>query len=56
MSADLSNETFRANVLAEIKSIQAELNQLKTLKRKTTKRKPARKRVTKSKRTAKRRR
>ena len=42
MSSEISNETFRSNILAEIKSIQEELNKLKTVKRKAVKRKPAR--------------
>ena len=56
MSSETNNDAFRANVLAEIKSIIAELQELKnfktkvvrkparrTTKKKTAKRKPARK-------------
>ena len=49
MLVEMSNETFRANMIAEIKSIQKALNELKTRKRsiakKSTKRKTARRTV-----------
>ena len=49
MSAEISDDSFRANMIAQIKEIQETLNELKTIKRKTVKRKPA-KRKTKAKR------
>ena len=62
MSDDISNETFRKNMLDEIKKIQNELIELKNIKKNTTKskrksvakkkvvkRKPARKSVAKKK-------
>ncbi len=49
MSAETSNDSFIANMLATIKEIQAELNELKIIKRgivkKSTKRKAARRTV-----------
>ena len=49
MLVEMSNETFRANMISEIKSIQKALNELKTRKRgitkKSTKRKTARRTV-----------
>ena len=46
MLVEISNETFRANMISEIKSIQKELNELKIVKsgivKKSTKRKTAR--------------
>ncbi len=55
MSAEISNDAFRANMIAQIKDIQETLNELKTIKRKTVKRKPA-KRRTKAQRKTRRRR
>ncbi len=55
MSAEINNDSFRANMIAQIKEIQETLNELKTIKRKTVKRKPA-KRRTKAKRKTRRRR
>ncbi len=55
MSAEISDDSFRANMIAQIKEIQETLNELKTTKRKTVKRKPA-KRRTKAKRKTSRRR
>ena len=47
MSTETNNDSFVANMLATIKEIQVELNELKIIKRnivkKSTKRKPARK-------------
>ena len=47
MSTEANNDSFIANLLAEIKEIQGELNELKIMKRsigkKSTRRKPARK-------------
>ena len=49
MSAEKNNDAFIANMLTTIKEIQAELKELKIIKRnivkKSTKRKPARKKV-----------
>jgi len=46
MLVEISNETFRANMISEIKSIQKALNELKIVKsgivKKSTKRKTAR--------------
>jgi len=47
MSDDTSNETFRKNMLNEIKRIQNELIELKNIKKKITK--PARKTASKKK-------
>jgi len=46
--SEANNESFRANMLAEIKRIQEELNNLKDIKKKISK-KPARKSVAKKK-------
>ncbi len=49
MSAETNNDSFRANILAEIKKIQGEINKLTAIKKsigkKSTKRKTARKSV-----------
>ena len=56
MSADANNQSFKENMIAEIKRIQEELNELKDLKvnisKKSTTRKPAKK-TTKRKTAAK---
>ena len=58
MSTETNNDAFISNMLATIKEIQGELNQLKIMKRsivkKSTRRKPARR--TKAKRKTSRRR
>jgi len=58
MSVKISNETFRANMIAEIKSIQKALNELKIGKRgivkKSTKKKTAKRTVKKKTAKAKR--
>jgi len=46
--SEANNESFRANMLAEIKRIQEELNNLKDIKKKISK-KPARKSAAKKK-------
>jgi len=49
LSAETNNDSFRVNILAEIKKIQAEINKLNTIKKsigkKSSKRKTARKSV-----------
>ena len=51
--SDANKDSFRAEMIAEIKKIQSELNELKTIKKnivkKSTKRKPARKTTAKKK-------
>ncbi len=37
MSAEISDDSFRANMIAQIKEIQEALNELKTIKRKVVK-------------------
>ena len=51
--SDANNDSFKVEMIAEIKRIQLELNELKTIKKnitkKSAKRKPARKTVAKKK-------
>ncbi len=54
MSAEISDDSFRANIIAQIKEIQETLNELKTIKRKTVKRKPAKRRTKAKRKTVKR--
>ena len=53
MSAEISNDSFKANIIAQIKEIQEMLNELKIIKRgggkKSTKRKTAKKKTVKRK-------
>ncbi len=55
MSAEISDDSFRANMIAQIKEIQETLNELKPIKRKTVKRKPAKKRTKAKRKTSRRR-
>ena len=43
MSAEISNESFRANMIAQIKGIQEALNELKIIKKNVTKKSTKRK-------------
>ena len=58
MSAEISNDAFKANMIAQIKEIQEMLNELKIIKRgggkKSTKRKTAKRRTISKRKTVKR--
>lgn len=54
MSVDVNSQSFKEDIIAEIKRIQNELNELKNLKKNISKRKPAGK-ASKSKRKTRRR-
>ena len=47
--SETNNDSFKAEMIAEIKRIQTELNELKEIKKNIVKRKPARKSTVKKK-------